>query len=558
LSTKLGNKKGLIFTGVVISLILAGCGKASSNASSESSSAVSHKNQATSQVLNWTASTELPTVDSVKEYDVVSQEQIDYLGEGLYKIDSNNNAVPAVASGNPVAQNKAKTKYVINIKKGLKWSNGSKLTAQDFVYAWQRLFNPKTAAQNASVYYNIKNAEQINLGKKKVSSLGVKALSDTKLEITLERRDPYLKATLSSENLFPENEAFVKKAGSKYGTSSKYVLSNGPFVMKDWDGSGTTWHYVKNTKYHEKNQITLKRINIQVTKNTATGVNQFQAGKVDNALLSGYYVKQFKNDKRLKKVLQLRSDNLELGIHSNKKLQNLNFRKALSLSINRNQLVNDVLTDGSRAATSIVPKGLVKSPDGKTDLSDATGNLVKYNPTEAKKLWAKAQKELGTKKISLDLYVDDSSDGKNVGEYVQGKVQNTLKGVTLNIKQVPAKSRFQKLMSYKFDTALGGWSGNFDPYTFLQQFQTGFEHNHGKFSNKQYDNLLDKINGSDLDNLNTRWQDLIKSQKVLIDQQATIPLYQPASTYLISSKLKGVVTHNLGTPLDVTRAYLVK
>lgn len=78
---------------------------------------MSHKNQAAKQVLNWTASTELPTVDSVKEYDVVSAEQIDYLGEGLYKINSNNDAVPAVADGNPVAQNKAKTKYVINIKK---------------------------------------------------------------------------------------------------------------------------------------------------------------------------------------------------------------------------------------------------------------------------------------------------------------------------------------------------------------------------------------------------------------------------------------------------------
>lgn len=555
---KIAKKKSLIYTGVLISLVLAGCGKASGDADKADATAVSHKNQATSQVLNWTAATELPTADNVKETDVVSAEQIDYFGEGLYKINGNNDAVPAIADGDPIAQNKEKTKFIINLKKGLKWSNGTKLTAHDFVFAWQRLFDPKTSAQNASVYYNIKNAEQVNLGKKKVSELGVKALSDTKLEVTLERRDPYFKATLSSANLFPENEAFVKKAGKKYGLASKYVLSNGPFVMKGWDGSGTTWHYVKNNNYRDKDKVTLKRINIQVTKNVATNVSQFQAGKVDNALLTGYYVKQFKNDKRLTKVLQLRADNLELGINSTKDLQNVNLRKALSLSINRNQLVNDVLTDGSRAATSLVPKGLVKSPDGKTDLSDATGDLVKYNPTEAKKLWAKAQKELGKKNVSIDVYIDDDTSGKNAGEYLQGKIQNTLKGVTINLKQVPAKTRFQKMMNYKFEAALGGWTGNFDPFSFLQQFQTGFEHNHGKFSDKEYDALLKKIQTSDLENLNTRWQDLIKAQKVLVDKQATIPLYQPASSYLINPKLKGVVTHNLGTPLDVTRAYLVK
>lgn len=511
------------------------------------------------QEITWLTSAETPTADSVKEYDTVSTEQIDFFGEGLYKIDGKNDAQPALAAGNPIALNKAKTKYVVNLKKGLKWSNGSMLTAHDFVYAWRRLFNPKTAAQNANVYYDIKNAEKINLGKKPVNSLGVKALSNTKLELTLERRDPYLKETLASENLFPQDAKTVEKYGKKYGTSSSRLVADGPFIMKGWSGTNLNWRYVKNPYYWDKKNVHLDKINVQVSKDPSTGVKLFQAKKADNAILSGYFVKQFKKNPDFKSILTLSMSNLEFGTSSNKNLQNVNLRKAISLSLNRQELVGDVLSDGSRAATGVIPKGLAKSPKDKTDLAVDAGNLLPYSTKEAKQLWRKAQQQLHKKTVHFTLLTDDTAQAKNTGEFVQSQIESKLPGVKITLQSLPAQTRFTKMMTYKFDMALAGWSGDIDPFSMLQQFYSTFPHNHAKFNDKYYDQLLNKIQYHDLNNLNTRWSDLLKAQKYLLsNQQVVVPLYQSSSDYLINPKLKGIVTHNLGTPIDLTHAYLSK
>lgn len=547
---------GALAGSLLLATSLVGCGSGSSSGTSSSAGGSSHL--ADKQVLNWVALAELPTADSVKEYDTASSEQIDIFAEGLYKINGKNEPVPAIADGRPIAQNSQKTKYVINLKKGLKWSNGDPLTANDFVFAWQRLLNPKTAAQNASVYFNIKNAQPINEGKKSTKELGVKALSDTKLQVELERPDPYFEETLSSENLFPQNEKFVEAKGSKYGSSSATTLSNGPFVLTDWDGTGLSWKYKKNKYYRDKKNIPLKQINVRVVKETSTGINLFQANKVDAAPLSGDFVKQFQKDPRYKTVLALRSTNLEFGTSSNKDLQNENLRKAISLSIDRNQLVKNVLADGSRAATGVVPKGLAKSPIDSKDFADDAGNLVKHDPAEAKKLWNKAKQELGKNKVAFTLLTSDDAPSKNVGEYLQNQIEKNLPGVTINLSNIPAKVRFQKMMSYKFDLALGGWTGNFDPVSFLEQFYSTFEHNHAKFNDPKYDRLINKIKQKDLTDFKQRWRDLQQAQRYLLDKQVVVPLDQGSENYLVNSKVKGIVTHNLGAPLDITHAYLVK
>ncbi len=542
-------KIAIIFSSLLLTVILAACG--SNNAKKA--------NLDTNQTITWLASAETPTVDSVKEYDTVSTAQIDFFGEGLYKIDHNNEAQPALASGKPVAQNKAKTRYTINLKKNLKWSDGSPLTAQDFVYTWRRLFNPKTAAQNANVYYDIKNAEQISLGKKSANTLGVKALSKTKLELTLNRRDPYLTETLASENLFPQSQKAVEKYGKKYATNSSRLLANGPFIMKDWNGTSLNWHYVKNPHYWDHKNVHLKRINVQVSKDPSTAVKLFQAKKADNATLSGYFVKQFKNDPDFKSILTLTMSNLEFGTSSNKNLQNVNLRKAISLALNRKQLVKNVLSDGSRAATGVIPKGLAKNPKTKADLTTDAGNLLSYNPKLAKTYWKTAQKQLHKKSVHFNLLTDDTAGAKNTGEFIQSEIESKLPGIKITLQSLPAESRFTKMMTYKFDMALGGWTGDTDPFSMLQQFYSSFPHNHAKFKNQYYDQLLDKIQYHDLNNLNQRWTDILKAQKYLLSkQQVVVPLYQTSTDYLINPKLKGIVTHNLGTPIDLTHAYLEK
>lgn len=558
---KIKRKLSILIGSLFVITSLVGCSantNGSNNSSGEKASGKSGEQLADNQVLNWVAPTEIPTADSVKEYDTASAEQINIFAEGLYKINGKNEAVPAIADGEPKATNKEKTQYIINIKKDLKWSNGDPLTAKDFVYAWQRLFDPKTAAQNASTYFNIKNAQAINEGKIDKSKLGIKALSDTQLQIDLEYPDVYFKETLSSTNLFPQNEKFVTEKGDKYGKSSEDTLSNGPLVLSDWDGTGLSWKYKKNKYYWDKDNISLKQINVQVVKETATGINLYQAGTIDGVTLSGDFIKQFKDDPGYINILALRATNLELGTSSNKNLQNENLRKALSLSIDRNELVKNVLADGSRAATGAIPKGMAKDPKNGEDFADAAGELVKHDTDQAKKLWEKAKEELGVDKVSFTLITSDDGDSKTIGEYLQSQIETALPGVTINLSNVPAKVRFEKMMTYKFDLALGGWTGDFDPVSYLNQFFSTFEHNHAKFNDSEYDQQITKIKTTDLTNPEQRWKDLVKAQEYLLDKQVVIPLTQGAENYLVNPKVKGIVTHNLGAPIDITHAYIIK
>jgi oligopeptide transport system substrate-binding protein len=108
------------------------------------------------------------------------------------------------------------------------------VTAKDFVYSWRRTVNPKTASRYSYPFSGIKNADAIVAGKKSVNSLGIKAVGKYKLVITLERRIPYFDKLMGFAVFFPQSEKVVKKYGSKYGTASKYMIYNGPFVQKGW------------------------------------------------------------------------------------------------------------------------------------------------------------------------------------------------------------------------------------------------------------------------------------------------------------------------------------
>ncbi|SDF55113.1 oligopeptide transport system substrate-binding protein [Fontibacillus panacisegetis] len=559
-------KLGLLLLILVLGTVLSGCG---SNKTAESSNTKSNNSTASEtnagkeaettpqepQILNWIIVSELPTADSVKSYDTLSSSQIEIFAEGLYKIDGNNKTVPVLATGDPVISEDGLT-YSIKLRDGLKWPNGDPLTAKDFVFAWQRLFNPATAAQNASTHFNIKNAQAINEGKKAAEELGIEAVSDTELKITLEYPDTYFTASLSSVNLYPQNEAFVTEKGEAYGTNSENTLGNGPFILKDWDGTGLNWSFIKNEQYWDKDNIKLDKINIQVVKEIGTGINLYESGAVDVASLSGEYISQYTNNPEYLSVLTLTASNLELGISSNKALQNENFRKAISLVINRDELVNNVLIDGSNPLTGIVPKGIAVNPDTGTDFSDEAGAIVVTDVEEGKRLWELAKKELGTDKVKLELITSDTDTAKKTSQYLQSQLETNLSGVTIELSNVPTKVRFEKMMSYKFDLALGGWTGDFDPVSYLNLFFSTYEHNHARYKDETYDALITKIKTEDATDPQTRWKDLQEAQKYILSKAVVTPLYQGASNYLVKSKVKGIVTHNLGTPLEITRAYI--
>ncbi|KIO95537.1 Oligopeptide ABC transporter, periplasmic oligopeptide-binding protein OppA [Levilactobacillus brevis] len=191
-------------------------------------------------------------------------------------------------------------RYVFKLRGNNHWNDGKPVTAKDFVYSWRRTVNPKTASEYAYLMAGIKNYSQVQSGKLAPSQLGVKAQGTKTLVVTLSKPVAYFKLLLAFPTFFPQEQSVVEKYGSSYGHSSAQTAYDGPFVMKNWQGTNQSWKLVKNTKFWDKSAITLKQLNFQVVADASTGLNLFQKKELDATTLDGTQVANLKNNSELK------------------------------------------------------------------------------------------------------------------------------------------------------------------------------------------------------------------------------------------------------------------
>lgn len=528
-------------------LLLAACGQKSSDTSSSNNSTASKK-------VNFLETSELLTLNTTDEEDFTSFTAQNQVFEGLYGLDKKDNFVPAVADGMPKT-NKAKTVYTIKLKKNAKWSDGSAVTANDFIYAWRRAVDPKTAPGYASLFKDsIKNATAINDGKMPADKLAVKAPDDHTLVITLKKPVPYFISLLSFETFFPEKQAFVEKQGDKYGTDAKHTLYNGPFVMKEWKGNTSKeWTYAKNEHYWDKKNVQVGEIHVSVAKDINAGVNLFETKKADRAPLSGDYAKQYKN----RKDFQTENDALISYLRFNQKrsgkktpLANNDLRHAISLAVDKDTLTKQVLGDGSFAANGLLPKDFVQNPKTGADFRKDSGDHLVYNKAEAKTYFAKAQKQLGKKEITLDLLGDDQDTTKTIFAYIKDQLENNLPGLKINVRNIPAKTATQFTRDGNYDMSLNAWMPDFkDPWTYSSLFLSDYYNNSMGYSSKAYDKLVNSTETTLATKPEARWDAFVKSEKILLDDDAAIlPLYQRKTAVLQNPNLSGVQKHAFGSP----------
>ncbi len=414
------------------------------------------------------------------------------------------------------------------------------MTAKDFVYSWQRTVNPKTASQYSYIFGNLKNANKIIAGKMAPAKLGVKADGNYKLVVSLIKPQSYFKYMVSQSYYFPEEISMVKKYGSAYGTDAKKIGFNGPFVLKGWNGTNDTWKLVKNPKYWDAKKIKLNTLNMQAVKDPATALNGYQSGKLDFTTLSGTQVKQYKNDKNYHVYKQASIYYLEMNEKKFPMFKNKNLRKAFSLAIDKNQLAKKVLADGSQA-----PKGFVLMTCLHIMVRTLLTSLMlraRLNTTwlRLKKYWAKGLKETGKKSVNLTLLSDDTDVAKRTTEFVQSELTK-LPGVKITNQNVPYKTRLSRSASGQFDLVITAWNADYpDPSNFLDILTSKNSYNNGKWGNAKYDALVKKSEGTDAANENARWNDMVQAEKILMNDQGIVPLYQPAISTLMKPKIHGV------------------
>lgn len=529
-------KKGTILTTVIacLSLFLTGCQNKSNS---------SAKSQAKITVVQ---NVPVDSLDPILAYQNTSSVVVANTTEGLYTIDAKDKPQLGLAA-KVETSNHGLTK-TFTIRNDAKWSNGTPITANDFVFAWRRLANPK----NASAFNfqpgaaGIKNANDIVAGKKPVSSLGVKATGPKTLVVELDHVVPYINKLLAFSDFAPVNQKYFEKTGKKFAQDANHLISSGPYKLKNWKLGDNTVQLVKNTKYWDAQNVKVNEIKIDVIADPEKAAIAFENGSADYVHLSGQLVAKYRKDKNFVNDVGNFTQYLMFNV-TKPGLNNADLRKAISTSINRKEITSHILKDGSVPAHSMVMKDLVKNPTNGKDFADeSTTNLANYSPAAAKKYWNKAK--ANTKLRSFTLLYDDSDPAyANVAAYVKAQVEKNLSGMKVNLQQVSKKTRIDKMSKETYDVTLTRWGPDYaDPTAILSMYQTNNDSNYGKWSNKEFDHLMAQSDKTT--DQAKRYQLLLKANNILIDSASCPPLYQVGAPVLKRANIKDLPLHIAGVP----------
>lgn len=531
---------GALFTIVLLSL--AACGGTTNKTMTSNSDKNDKSELAEKQEFTLLLQAELPSIDPSLQTDVIGYGAVKNTSEGLFSLDKDGKPILAGAEKEPEISEDGKT-YTFSLRPEAKWSDGKPVTANDYVFAWQRTTDPKTAAEFAYLYAPIKNYSVIANGEKPVTELGIKAVNDYELTIELEQPVPYFEAMLTLPTFFPQSQEAVEKFGDKAYSSSETAVYNGAFVLNNFDGPGTdtAWTYEKNPNYWNQNNVIMNKINVNVVKESGTALNLFESGQADDIIISGEQAQQMQNEPTY--MTQLQASMMWLQFNQTKKeFQNANLRKAISAAIDREALCRSILGNGSIPATNLVPESMSKNPKTGKDFSKEAGNHLPYDKKAAEEYWKLAQKELGMNQLTIEILCSDADSSKRVVEYLQGTIETTLSGIKVKVAPVPFSVRLDRSTKQDFDLVLGGWSALYpDPSNFTDLFTSANSNNNGSYNNPDYDKAVEQSNTVNALSKEKRWTDLQTANQIIMEDMGIAPLYQSAEAHLRNTSLKGII-----------------
>ncbi|PGQ47105.1 MULTISPECIES: peptide ABC transporter substrate-binding protein [Bacillus cereus group] len=533
-----------------VSLLLTAC--SSKDKETKNNAKVTNKKE-TKQSISLPYIAEIPTMDVTKATDSESMNVMRNVFEGLYILGEDNKVIPGVAKSYEVSEDK-KT-YTFHLRDS-KWSNGTPVTAADFIFSWKRAVNPDTAAEYAFLFFDIKNAKRINSKDLPIDQLGVKAIDDKTLEVQLEQPIPYFIDLTTFATFLPINEKYFESQGKQYGLEANQLVYNGTFTLDNWKHE-QGFQLKKNSNYWDAKTVKLDEINFDIVKDKSTEINLYESGQLDRVGLTGEFVDKYRNNPDFKERSEVTVQFLRLN-QKNDVLKNKNARLAIGQAMNKKAFVDTVLNNGSLPADGFIPADFAKGPDG-NDFRKENGALVKDDVKTAKGNWKKAKQELGKEQVTLELLTSDNAIAKKNAEYLKGELEKNLEGLTVHVKPQPRKQQIQLLLNSDYDLGVDVWAPDIpDPITFLDIFTTDSSYNFDKYSNQAYDKLIHQVKTDLAGNETARWEAMKQAEKILLEDGAVAPFYQPGRSYLQRSTVKGIVTNDFGGEFNYKRAEVKK
>ncbi len=451
---------------------------------------------------------------------------------GLTTEDAKSEVIPGAAESWTVSDDKKV--YTFKLRAGATWSDGSPVTAQDFVFSWQRVVDPATAAECAYMLAPVVNAEDVTAGKKKPGELGVKAVDDSTFEVTLNAPTPYFLEMLTHQATYPVNKANIEKFGADFVKPGNLV-SNGAYTLAEFVPNDHI-KAVKNPKFYDAANVKIDVVNYIPTEDRSTAMKRFEAGELDS-----------NDDIPTEQLADLKAkfgDQVRLGPYlgtyyyafktDKAPWDNVKLRQAISEAIDRDYLAEKVWQNTMIPSYSFVPPGITGYETRTTDYAE----MSQIDREDAAK---KVLAELGyspEKPLKMEIRSNTSENHKNTAIAIQEQLKPL--GVEVTYLNTDTKTHYGHLEQHgDMDVARAGWIADYkDPENFLALCKTGTGNNYSVYSNKEYDDLMAKAAAS---------ADPAERMKALSDAEAigvardlcVMPLLYYGFHTVVSNKLKG-------------------
>jgi oligopeptide transport system substrate-binding protein len=424
--------------------------------------------------------------------------------------------------------------YTFKLRAGALWSDGSPVTANDFVFAWQRVVDPATAGEYAYMLAPVVNAEDITAGKKKPDEMGVKAVDDSTFEVTLNAPTPYFLEMLTHQATYPVSKANVEAKGADF-TKPGNLVSNGAYTLAEFVPNDHI-KVVKNPKFYDAANVKIDSVNFIPTEDRSTAMKRFEAGELDS-----------NNDLPTEQLTDLKAkfgDQINIGPYlgtfyfvfkiTKAPWDNVKLRHAISMAIDRDYLAEKVWQNSMIPSYSFVPPGISGYETRTTDYAE----MSQIDREDAAK---KVLAELGygpDKPLKMEIRYNTSENNKNTAVAIQEQLKPL--GVEVTLLNTDTKTHYGHLEQHgDFDVARAGWIADYkDPENFLALCKSGTGNNYSEYTDKEYDDLLAKAAAS---------ADPAERMKTLSDAEAigvardlcVLPLLYYSYKNIVSSKVKG-------------------
>ena len=530
---KLKKVLSLVVAATISSTLLVGCGD-------------DKKEGKDKQVLTYNLAADSKTLDPALNTAIDGGTVLSNTFEGLCRTDEKDKAIKGGAESWNVSEDGLT--YTFNLRKDAKWSNGDKVTAQDYEYAWKRVLNPETGAEYAYQMYYIEGAEAYNTGKGSVEDVAVKALDDYTLEVKLHSPTSYFLELTAFPCYFPVNKKVVE-SDSNWATKVDTYVSNGPFKMTEWKQKDSLV-LERNNEYYNKDKVKLDKLVMKMVTEDTSAYASFQAGdfdvidtvpsaQIEAGLADGSFTK-YPNLGTYFLVVNVNGENTSDDVK--KVLSDSKVRKALNLAINRDAIVKNVTKGGQVPAYSYVPEG-IPSTDGK-DFANKKYFKSSGDVKEAKKLLEEAGYKDGKGFPTITLLYNQEGDHGNIMQAIANMWKENL-GINVSLSQQEWKVFQSTRSEKKYQIARHGWSGDYvDPMTFLEMWTSTSTLNEAGFSNNEYDALIkDAIKEQDT---KKREEILHKAEDILMDEMPVIPIYYYTQIKGVKSYVKDMRVSQLG------------